>query len=287
MEDEMDSLFSTFMNEVTNIKSNKMKKLEQKAGTPEEIVERLTTKEFVSCFQVLMISPEADEKEITKQYRKLSVLIHPDKCKLEKASEAFQTLTKAYADTKDPANSDKFKDVYAEAKMAVRKRIEKENKEREKRGEDPVDTQGNDFDQEVLRECEAMTTETTERQEEKNAVLEANLKRMDEQALEAKKKRREEIIEKKQWDKMRDKRVAGWQTFMNNVESKKFKTGHSVGKVGIADQHHKKEERKEHDESKPKSGKATVGDVSGTGGYKKEDGYIPMGMEKLWKGNWR
>jgi len=62
------------------------------------------------------------------------VLIHPDKCKHEKAAEAFQVLAKAYADTKDPAYQDKYKDVVLEAKANVRKRIEKENKEREKKG---------------------------------------------------------------------------------------------------------------------------------------------------------
>lgn len=284
----MDALFSSFMNEVTNIKSNKMKKIEEKAGgSPEEICDRLTSQTFVSAFQILMLSPEASENDITKQYRKLSVLIHPDKCKHEKAAEAFQILAKAYADTKDPAYTDKYKDVVVEAKANVRKRIEKENKEREKKGEDPLDTQGSAFDQEVLKECERMTTETVEVAAAKNAVLEANLKRMDEMALEAKKKRREEAIEKRQWEKQRDKRVAGWQTFMNNVETKKFKTAVTVGKIGVADTFYKKEERKEDDPGRIQKGKATLGDTSGTGGYTKEDGYLPMGLDSSYKKQWR
>lgn len=272
------------MNEVTNIKTNKMKKLEEKLSSPDEIVERLTTMEVVSAFQVLMISPEATENEITKQYRKLSVLIHPDKCKLEKAAEAFRILAKAYADTKDPAYQDKYRDVVAEARANVKKRIEKENKDREKRGEDPVDTQGNAFDQEVLKECERMTTETQEVAESKNAVLEANLKRMEEMQKEAKQKRREEAIEKRNWDKQRDKRVAGWQVFMNNVESKKMKTGHVVGKVGAADMHFRREQRNDDDPGKTTAGKATVGDQTG---YKKEDGYVAMGLDKSYKKQWR
>ena len=35
------------------------------------------------------------------------VLVHPDKCKLEKAAEAFQVIVKAYNDTKDPNYQDK------------------------------------------------------------------------------------------------------------------------------------------------------------------------------------
>merc|ERR1712066_541010 len=100
---------------------------------------------------------------------------------------------------------------------------------------------------------------------------------MGEQARAARDARREETKEKRHWDKQRDKRVAGWQTFMNNVESKKFKTGHIVGKVGAADTHFRREQRKDDDDEKITAGKATIGDKVG---YKKEDGYVPMGIDK-------
>ena len=35
------------------------------------------------------------------------MLIHPDKCKLDRAAEAFQVVVKAYNDTKDPNYNDK------------------------------------------------------------------------------------------------------------------------------------------------------------------------------------
>ena len=40
--DDMDAMFASFMGEVNNQKSNKRKKLEEKAGTPEEGIERIT-----------------------------------------------------------------------------------------------------------------------------------------------------------------------------------------------------------------------------------------------------
>merc|ERR1712136_245997 len=170
------------------------------------IIERLTERTLDSAFQILQLSPEASDSEITKQYRKMSVLIHPDKCKHEKAAEAFQLLAKAYADTKDPNYKDKYKDVVVQAR-------EKEQKEH------------------------------------KNEVLEANLKRMAAAAKEAKQRRREEEQEKRSWERQRDKRVAGWQIFMNNVESKKFKTASwaKVGAVVSADRHHTREERTSQD----------------------------------------
>mmetsp|Transcript_98274 Transcript_98274/g.194692 ORF Transcript_98274/g.194692 Transcript_98274/m.194692 type:complete len:291 (+) Transcript_98274:67-939(+) len=251
----MESLFSCFLNEVNNMKSTKMKKIEDTAGTPEEIIERLTSTKydprqgFGSAYHMLQVTPEASETEITKQYRKLSVLIHPDKCKLDNASEAFQVLVKAYNDTKDPSYQDKYKDVVIPAKEMVRKRREKENLDRAKRGEDPLDTEGNDFDQEVLKQCEKMTTETKEAATYSNSVYEANMKRHELMLKEGRMKRREEEAEKRKFEKSRDKRAAGWQTFLQNVESKRFKTDtfSTIGRVGGADAHHRREGRKETD----------------------------------------
>lgn len=256
MADEgMDALFSTFMNEVTNIKSNKMKKMEENIGSAEDIVERLTATRYDpkqgygSAYQVLQVSPEASDSEIAKQYRKLSVLIHPDKCKLEKASEAFQVLVKAYNDTKDPNYQDKYKEVIMQAKERVRKQREKENNERARKGQDPLDLDGNDFDKEVLKECERMTTESTEAATYSNTVLEANMKRHEQMIKEARVKRREEDAEKRKFEKNRDKRAAGWQVFLDRCETKKFKSQSwsKVGQVGAADVHHRREERKDTD----------------------------------------
>lgn len=271
----MDSMFNAFMNEVTSIKSSKMKKIEDKAGTPDELVERLTTTVFESAYQVLILTPEATESEVTKQYRRLSVLIHPDKCKLDGASEAFQVLSKAYAQTKDVNYVDKYIDIVGPARTRVRKRREAENVKREKKGEDPLPTEGNEFDREVLEECEAMTTVGKEDREERNAVLEANLKRHSDMRRDAGKSKREEENTKKKWDKNRDKRVAGWQIFMNNVETKKFRTETwgKVGHVGAGNAMFRQEERTE---------------LQSSNGPKVSEGEtLPMGVSKDYKKVWR
>ncbi|CAK0861675.1 unnamed protein product [Prorocentrum cordatum] len=289
MEDDgMDSLFSEFMNQVTNIKSNKMKKLEEKQGSPEEIIERLTATKydpkqgFGSAFAVLQVSPEASEADITKAYRKMSVLIHPDKCKLEKATDAFMILKQAYSDTKDPNYNDKYSDVLQEAKARVRKHREQENKAREKRGEDPLDMEGNDFDQAVLRECEKMTSQTAEEKEHSNSVLEANMKRQQEMIRQAKQQKRELDAEKKKFERHRDKRAAGWQVFMQNVETKKLKTEafHKIGRVGAADYHHKREDRKETD------GKAEI-DLSDEKVWRSDVQAGHTGIDLSYKKKWR
>jgi len=106
-----------------------------------------------------------------------------------------------------------------------------------------LEMEGNEFDQEVLKECERMTTASTEEATYTNSVMEANMKRQEEAIKEAKLRKREEDKEKRAFEKNRDKRAAGWQTFMNNIDSKRFKSQHLMGKVGAADTHHKREER--------------------------------------------
>eukprot|EP00930_Biecheleria_cincta_P072299 TRINITY_DN59712_c0_g1_i1.p1 TRINITY_DN59712_c0_g1~~TRINITY_DN59712_c0_g1_i1.p1 ORF type:complete len:301 (-),score=82.33 TRINITY_DN59712_c0_g1_i1:93-953(-) len=255
MDDDMDSLFSSFMNEVTNIKSNKMKKVEASQGTPEEIIERVLRKPYDpkqgqgSAYHILQISPEASESDVAKAYRKLSILVHPDKCKLDRAAEAFQVIVKAYNDTKDPSYQDKYADVIVAAKKNVRRQREEENKMREKKGEDPLPMDGQEFDRAVLEECDRMTTVTQEATEAANSVAEANKRRYEELAKERRERKKEEAKELREWERNKDKRAAGWQVFMNNVANKKVKT-HGltpIGKVGAADTYHKREERKETD----------------------------------------
>ncbi|CAE7275427.1 Dnajc8 [Symbiodinium sp. KB8] len=187
-EDGMDALFNSFMNEVSNIKTTKMKKIEGSAGTPEEIIERVLAKiydpkqGYGSAYDILQVTKEASENEITKAYRRLAVLVHPDKCKLDKAEEAFQVIVKAYNDTKDPN--------YVER---------------------PASAAGSS--------------------EAANEVAEANKKRYEEQAKERRERKKQEQKELREWERNKDKRAAGWQIFMNNVQSKKYKTGHAVGKA--------------------------------------------------------
>jgi flagellar hook-basal body complex protein FliE len=63
-------------------------KNEQK-NTPASQLRRLLNTNFVSPYEVMMIGPEASDEEIKKQYRQLSLLVHPDKNQDERAADAF------------------------------------------------------------------------------------------------------------------------------------------------------------------------------------------------------
>ena len=47
-------------------------------------------------YKILGVAKDADEASIKKAYRKLALQLHPDKCKLDGAEEAFKSISAAY-----------------------------------------------------------------------------------------------------------------------------------------------------------------------------------------------
>ena len=234
-EPDMDALFGELMGEVNSLKRDKQKKVELKFnGTPEELIQRLIDGVYSTPFEALGVNPDVTDNELTKTYRKMSFLIHPDKCKHEKAHDAFQLLAKAYNDCKDPSQKEKYKEVIEQARARVEKRVAKENKKRAKKGEDLLAEEGKDFEQDVMKECDKILKGDVEVSEYAIKTREANEKRLREGAKKNKVAAKQENKQQKEWDKNRNKRVAGWQTFLGNVSSKKFKDGSMahIGQVG-------------------------------------------------------
>lgn len=60
--------------------------------TSEVQLERLCAREkWVNPYEVLLIGPDASEDAIKSKFRKLSLLLHPDRCRDERALQAFQS----------------------------------------------------------------------------------------------------------------------------------------------------------------------------------------------------
>lgn len=55
-------------------------------------LKRLLNTNFVTPYEVLMINIESTDEEIKKQYRQISLLIHPDKCNDVRAADAFHGI---------------------------------------------------------------------------------------------------------------------------------------------------------------------------------------------------
>lgn len=58
--------------------------------------------------QVLSLHSNATEADIKRQYRKLAAQVHPDKCHLEGAEEAFKLLGRAVAHAIAAADTDRY-----------------------------------------------------------------------------------------------------------------------------------------------------------------------------------
>jgi DnaJ family protein C protein 8 len=193
-------------------------------GSGEVQVERLTSKTFSSAYEVLLLAHGADEKTIRNQYRKLSALVHPDKCKNPRANEAFHVLKKALDDLLDPNYSDKYKDLLPEARKRVFERRLAENPGRMKRGEDPLELEGTEFDRAVLEECEAILKHEEEEKAYADRVRQSNEERIEESRKKRIAERDAERKRHKQWERTREHRVAGWRSFQDNIDSGNVKT---------------------------------------------------------------
>lgn len=84
-------------------------------------------------FEVLQLEPESNVEDARKKYKKLSLLIHPDKNpdNRERAERAFDALKKALALLEDPDEVARCREMYEEAKARLAVQIsEKKRKMR-------------------------------------------------------------------------------------------------------------------------------------------------------------
>lgn len=82
--------FDQFISEI-----NQISKSDTKLNADDQL-NRLISMNYVNPYDVLEIGFEASDAEIKKKYRALTMLVHPDKNKHERATDAFHVLDKAY-----------------------------------------------------------------------------------------------------------------------------------------------------------------------------------------------
>lgn len=101
-----------------------LKQTEQRDAvlTPDQQITRLlrpgSTYLNLNPFEVLQIEPETEVEQARKKYKRLSILVHPDKNPddRERAQKAFDILKKAIETVEDPDELSRCRDIYTEAK---------------------------------------------------------------------------------------------------------------------------------------------------------------------------
>ena len=79
---------------------------------------------------MLLLSGEATDEEIKKQYRNFSIILHPDRCKDERAKDAFFVVEQAYKTLMDMEKRKVYLRIMREAKERTEFERTKENKRR-------------------------------------------------------------------------------------------------------------------------------------------------------------
>jgi len=120
--------FETFMAELKRLSSDNNK------YTQDYQLDRLLNSEFINPFDILELPQEANDLEIKKKFRMLSILVHPDKCKHERASDAFHILEQAYKALMDNDKRRMYQRVMREARDRVEAARRKENMRRMAKG---------------------------------------------------------------------------------------------------------------------------------------------------------
>jgi DnaJ family protein C protein 8 len=236
---EADNAFQSFYTEVKEIEKR------DSVLTPKQQIDRLlrpgSTYFNLNPFEVLQMDPDSSLEDIKKQYRRLSILVHPDKNQddPERAQQAFDVLSKAYKVLESEELRKKCLDVVEEARGRTDLMLQEKKKKLKKEGKD---TRVEEDDPEKYKHAVyVMTMKLFADLERKRRKLE------DRDQEERKRKREDEIAEEekkkvdKEWQKnfeeSREGRVSSWKTFQDGKKGKKYSKG------GVKPPKHKAESR--------------------------------------------
>lgn len=221
---EKDDVLSSFFSEIESIDKARGDG-DIMSFSAKELCIRLTSQSFASPFQVLQLKHDATEEEIKKRYRRLSLLIHPDKFKHEKAQDAFNVLLNAFNDIQQAESKEKYKKVYDEAKKVVFKRYKArpDATTLDLIAAGVLDSDLQKIEHEIQKECDDMLQKQQERREYAEKCMRANMEYEKQMAAEQMEMEKQQVQHQVEWDKTRDMRVTSWRDFQGKVSTKDFK----------------------------------------------------------------
>ncbi|KAL1362705.1 hypothetical protein HN51_010929 [Arachis hypogaea] len=192
---------------------------------------------ILSCFKLnpfeyLNLPFDSSIDDVKKQYRKLSLMVHPDKCNHPQAKEAFGALAKAQQLLLDQNERDYLLSQVNSAKEELRAKRKKQLKKDtaskikslvEEGKYDQQYEKSEEFQQELKMKVRELLTEQEWRRRKMQMRIseeEGRLKKDEEEQKEMWKRKREH---EEEWEGTREKRVSSWRDFMKG--GKKTKKG--------------------------------------------------------------
>ncbi|XP_073040498.1 J domain-containing protein spf31 isoform X1 [Primulina eburnea] len=191
---------------------------------------------ILSCFKLnsfehLNLPFDSSPDDVKKQYRKLSLLVHPDKCKHPQAKEAFAALAKAQQLLHDPQEREYLLNQVNSAKEEIRAKRKKQlKKDTATKLKSLVDEgkyeqeyeRSDEFQQQLkLKVRELLTDQEWRRRKMQIRISEeeGRLKKDEEETKELWKRKREH---EEQWEGTRENRVSSWRDFMKGGKRARF-----------------------------------------------------------------
>ena len=172
-------------------------------------------------YSILELQPGVSESDIKIQFRKKSLLIHPDKTKNPQAPDAFDRLKKAQAELSDEKTRGRLDEAFTDARMLlIRERKWTIDNEELKTPEFMVDWR--EKTKQVLIENELRKRKQIKAQ----LAEEGREQRKAEAEAEARKRKREN---EQAWEDTRDQRISSWRNFQKSSGEKKKKKPKPLG----------------------------------------------------------
>nr|XP_039258698.1 dnaJ homolog subfamily C member 8-like [Styela clava] len=218
--------FNTYMSEVKRIEAA------DSVLTPKQQIDRLnrpgSTYFNLNPYDVLQVTPETPLPDVKKKFRRLSILVHPDKNLEQKelAQKSFDAVKKAWELLNDDKEREKCLGVVSDAKVRLetilkekRKKLKKEGKPAEIPEDDP-----HVYESELHKEtCKLFADMAIVRKEMETREMNERKRKAQQEAEE-----KEKAKQQKEWDKnfeeSRQGRVSSWQNFKKDKKKKKKDT---------------------------------------------------------------
>ncbi|WVN85566.1 uncharacterized protein L203_100714 [Cryptococcus depauperatus CBS 7841] len=197
--------------------------------TKELEVERIMKSFKLNPYDVLDLPLSASESDVKKQYRRKSLLIHPDKFKHERGPESFDLLKKAHDQL---ITEDKRRDIdmiMKHARTQVLKTILGSGFTTNVSDDDPrLANLSPPFDQQIRAKGREILVEDelARRRKQKLAYVNEGAEKAKVEADVAARRKKQE--EHAKWEERRDERIQGWREFTHKTDKKKKKKSLNV-----------------------------------------------------------
>nr|XP_054753324.1 dnaJ homolog subfamily C member 8-like [Lytechinus pictus] len=220
-----EAAFSNFMTEVKAIEKR------DSSLTPKQQIERLirpgSTYFNLNPYEVLQVETSMEVADIKKKFRRLSILVHPDKNMddRDRAQKAFDALSTAMKILEDETSRKSVLDTIEEARQKTefllgekRKQLKREGKPTAIEEDDPLK-----YKETLHKTTVKLFADYAIRRkeiEEKEARIK---KREREEEIKEEDKSKKQKEWQKDWEDGRDKRVHNWRDFTDHNTAKKKK----------------------------------------------------------------